>query len=225
MDLLGVWLGSGVRSRLRRDRIAVVPGAEQDRILARLRQFEADLGAGPAVGFDGAFGMVTELAAVAAEIRAAADPAARALAPRAGTGLRHALKDLCDLGLAVDPGVPDLGAAVHQVAAAVPLTVHVTVDVVPGTPVVAATAYAVVCEALGNVVGHAGARRAVVAVRGHGPTVQISVDDDGIGGARPVIGGGIVLLAARAATLGGLLHLDSPPGSGTHLSVELPSNA
>jgi signal transduction histidine kinase len=138
------------------------------------------------------------------------------------TELRHALRDLCDSALHTEPAMP-LEAAVRRLAVAMPLPVQVTVDAAPLAPAVEAIAYAVICESLANVVGHARARRVIVTVRRHGPTVQIAVADDGVGGAQPVIGGGIVVLAARVAALGGVLHVDSPPGSGTHVTVELPS--
>ncbi|GAA3219852.1 sensor histidine kinase [Dactylosporangium siamense] len=142
--------------------------------------------------------------------------------------LRNTLRSLCDVALAAGPGTPAqfaLGPAVHRLAAVMPLPVLVDVEELPLAPAVASTAYATICEALGNVVGHAGARQATVTVRRHGPTVQVVVADDGAGGAGPVLGGGIVTLAARAAVLGGLLHVDSPSGSGTHLALELPSGA
>lgn len=194
-------------------------------VLTRLRDLEADR-VSACAGTDAeleeaAHRRALELTAIIEVTRAATDPAVRALTPRAETELRHALRDLCDLALG-GPGVVELGGAVRRLTVAVPLPVQVTVETVPVTPVVAAVAYAVVCEALGNAVGHGRARRAVVTVRRHGRTVQLTVSDDGEGGAQPVIGGGIVMLAARVAALGGLLHLDSPPGSGTHVTVELP---
>ncbi len=155
----------------------------------------------------------------------AATPPQGAAAGWAATELRHTLRSLCDLALAGDPSTPEqftLGPAVRRLAAVMPFPVQVNVDVVPLAPAVSSLAYAVICESLANAAGHAGARRAVVTVRRHGPTVQIAVSDDGAGGATPVLGGGIVTLAARAAALGGLLHVDSPAGSGTHVSVELP---
>ncbi|MEU0559520.1 hypothetical protein [Dactylosporangium sp. NPDC006015] len=166
---------------------------------------------------DAAHQRVRDLAAAA---RVATGPEARA---RAGTELRHALRGLCDLVLADGMAGPDLGGPVRGLAAAMPFPVVVTVDVGPAANAVASTAYAVICEALANVAGHAHARRAVVTVQRHGRTVQVAVADDGVGGAQPVIGGGIVMVAARVAALGGLLHLDSPAGSGTHLTVELPA--
>jgi signal transduction histidine kinase len=115
-----------------------------------------------------------------------------------------------------------LDAAVQRLTATVPVPVRVSVGTPALAPAVASTVYAMICEALANAVGHAGAQQAIVAVHRHGPTVQIAVTDDGIGGAKPIMGGGIILIAARAAALGGLLHVDSPPGSGTCLSMELP---
>jgi len=225
----GGWFRSGTAAvRRRRVRSArhgatLQPAATPDAV--RLALLHA-LHEGRDADLDGtAHRRTLELTAIIGATRTATDPAVRALTARAETGLRHALRDLCDLALNADPATPDLtefGAAVRRLAVAVPFPVQVTVEAVPLAPAAAATAYAVICEALANVVGHARARRAIVTVRRHGPTVQLSVTDDGDGGAQPVIGGGIVLLAARVAALGGLLHVDSPPGSGTHVAVELP---
>jgi signal transduction histidine kinase len=154
--------------------------------------------------------------------------AAAALRRERETELRNTLRSLCDVALAAGSATPDqfaLGPAVHRLAAVMPLPVIVDVETMPLDPTVASAVYATICEALGNVVGHAGARQAIVTVRRHGPTVQVMVADDGIGGAAPVLGGGIVTLAARAAVLGGLLHVDSPPDSGTRLALELPRGA
>ncbi|MEV4139602.1 hypothetical protein AB0J72_46495 [Dactylosporangium sp. NPDC049742] len=215
MGMFGLWL-SAPGPRRRRERSAAAGrgetsggGADPD----RTGRSPDGTGGGRD---DAAHRRVRDLAAAA---RAATDPEARA---RAGTELRHALRGLCDLVLADGMAGPDLGASVRGLAAAMPFRVVVTVDVAPA-PAVATTAYAVICEALANVAGHAQARRAVVTVRRHGRTVQVAVADDGVGGAQPVIGGGIVMVAARVAALGGLLHLDSPAGSGTHLTVELPA--
>ncbi|MEV0132097.1 ATP-binding protein [Dactylosporangium sp. NPDC050688] len=234
MGTFGLWLGSGAAAlRRRRERSAVaVRAAEPERrqehaeLLARLRELESTR-----TGDDAGHGghrRTQEVAAIIGSTRAAADPAVRALTSRAETVLRHALRDLCDAalgdGAGEGPAEPeDLDTSVRALAAAVPLPVRVTVDVGPLAPAVAATVYAVICESLANVVGHARARQVVVTVRRHGPTVQVAVSDDGDGGAQPVMGGGIVVLAARVAALGGLLHVDSPPGSGTHVTVELPA--
>jgi signal transduction histidine kinase len=215
--MLGEWLGSGAAAlRRRRERAgSQLPGLE-----TRLDGLRARRGDG--AGQDALFGRVTDLAAITGEARGVAEPGVRELTERAGTELRHALRELCDLTLA--EGVPEVGfeAAVRRLAEAMPVPVQVTVDVGELPVTTAGIAYAVVCEALANVAGHARARRVVVTIRKHGTTVQVSVADDGDGGAQPVIGGGIVLLAARVAALGGLLHVDSPAGSGTHVTAELP---
>jgi signal transduction histidine kinase len=48
------------------------------------------------------------------------------------------------------------------------------------------------------------------------------VRDDGVGGAEPVPGSGLVGLADRVEALGGRLHIESPPGHGTQLTAEIP---
>jgi len=48
------------------------------------------------------------------------------------------------------------------------------------------------------------------------------VADDGVGGAAPGRGSGLVGLVDRVEALGGQLSIDSPAGQGTTLSIELP---
>jgi signal transduction histidine kinase len=50
----------------------------------------------------------------------------------------------------------------------------------------------------------------------------VSVRDDGEGGADPARGTGLLGLKDRAEAIGGALSLQSPPGAGTALNVELP---
>ena len=50
----------------------------------------------------------------------------------------------------------------------------------------------------------------------------VVVSDDGVGGARPGVGSGLVGLTDRVEALGGRLHIESPPGHGTRLSAEIP---
>jgi signal transduction histidine kinase len=51
------------------------------------------------------------------------------------------------------------------------------------------------------------------------------VRDDGVGGARFDGGSGLLGIKDRAEALGGRLFLNSPPGSGTELTVEMPLSA
>jgi signal transduction histidine kinase len=50
----------------------------------------------------------------------------------------------------------------------------------------------------------------------------VLVRDDGIGGADPDGGSGLMGLRDRAEAIGGTLLLESPPGVGTILRIELP---
>ena len=52
--------------------------------------------------------------------------------------------------------------------------------------------------------------------------IAVCVRDDGLGGADPDRGSGLVGLRDRAEAIGGTLSLVSAPGAGTSLSVELP---
>jgi signal transduction histidine kinase len=116
-----------------------------------------------------------------------------------------------------------LGAAVEALAHRAPLPVEVGER--PGQELpeqVELAAYFVVSEALTNVAKYANATRADVAVRRENGTLTVDVSDDGIGGADAARGSGLRGLADRVAALDGTLSVDSPPGRGTHLRVQIP---
>ena len=50
----------------------------------------------------------------------------------------------------------------------------------------------------------------------------VAVRDDGVGGADPARGSGLVGLRDRVETLGGTIAVDSPRGKGTAIEVALP---
>jgi signal transduction histidine kinase len=50
----------------------------------------------------------------------------------------------------------------------------------------------------------------------------VEVADDGVGGAGPSRGSGLVGLADRVEALGGTLRVASPLGAGTRIIAELP---
>jgi signal transduction histidine kinase len=52
--------------------------------------------------------------------------------------------------------------------------------------------------------------------------LRLEVSDDGVGGANPSHGSGIIGLSDRVASPGGTLTLRSAPGIGTAMTVELP---
>jgi PAS domain S-box-containing protein len=86
---------------------------------------------------------------------------------------------------------------------------------------VEAAAYYVVAEALANVQKHASARRVVVRATADDRCLDLSVRDDGVGGA-DATGGGLRGLADRVEALGGALTLDSPAGGGTRIRAQIP---
>jgi signal transduction histidine kinase len=61
-----------------------------------------------------------------------------------------------------------------------------------------------------------------VAVEERGDHLCLSIRDDGVGGAGPVRGSGLIGLRDRAEALGGSLEVSSPPGEGTLIAVQLP---
>jgi signal transduction histidine kinase len=89
-------------------------------------------------------------------------------------------------------------------------------------PSVEATVYYVVAESITNAVKHAHA--SVVAVRGavRDGTIELEIQDDGVGGAEPSRGSGITGLKDRVDTLGGTISFSSPAGAGTTIRMRLP---
>jgi signal transduction histidine kinase len=89
-------------------------------------------------------------------------------------------------------------------------------------PTLEATVYYVVAESITNAIKHA--RVSTVAVRGgrRGDTIDLEIKDDGIGGAEPGRGTGLIGLKDRVETLGGTIALASPVGVGTTIRVQLP---
>src|SRR5262249_51829791 len=77
-------------------------------------------------------------------------------------------------------------------------------------------------EAIANAAKHAPASTVAVSVAVVGERATIAVADDGPGGADPARGSGLRGLADRVEALGGTLRVESPPGRGTRLTVELP---
>jgi signal transduction histidine kinase len=84
-------------------------------------------------------------------------------------------------------------------------------------------AYYSVSEALTNAAKHAHASAVHVDLDTSGAILQLAVRDDGIGGANPAHGSGLVGLSDRVEALGGTLEVTSPAGGGTTLLIEIPA--
>ncbi len=85
-----------------------------------------------------------------------------------------------------------------------------------------AAIYYLVAEAITNVAKYAQATRARVAVERSNGMATAVVSDDGIGGAEPGRGSGLIGLTDRVEALGGRLHVESPRGRGTRLTAVIP---
>jgi len=83
-------------------------------------------------------------------------------------------------------------------------------------------AYYVVAETLTNTTKHAEASRIDVTVELRDGRLWVCVRDDGVGGADPACGSGLVGLKDRIEAFGGTMTLDSPSGAGTTLVAQLP---
>jgi two-component sensor histidine kinase len=83
------------------------------------------------------------------------------------------------------------------------------------------TLYFVAAEAIANAVKHSAATRIVVRLVGQPGVVEMSVVDDGNGGATVGRRGGLAGLVDRVESLGGTLELESRPGIGTSVNVRL----
>jgi signal transduction histidine kinase len=84
------------------------------------------------------------------------------------------------------------------------------------------TVYYVVSEALTNTAKHAFASVVRVAVGVRDGIVRLSIQDDGVGGADPSHGSGLIGLTDRVEAVGGTITIHSPEGGGTTLLVEIP---
>ena len=204
-------------TKLASSRARIVEAADTER-----RRLERNL-------HDGAQQRLVSLALQLRLVKAALqrDPEeAETLLRTADSELSQALDELRELARGIHPAVlSDRGlvAALHALAERAP--VRVTVTRIPDgrlpDPIEAAIYY-LVAEAITNIAKYAQATRASVAVERSNGIATVVVSDDGVGGAQPGPGSGLVGLADRVEALGGRLHLDSPPGRGTRLSAEIP---
>jgi signal transduction histidine kinase len=155
------------------------------------------------------------------------DPeSAEALLVEADGELQHALDELRELARGIHPAVltdRGLATALHSLAERAPIPVELTriPDSRLPDPVEAAIYY-LVAEAITNVAKYAQATRATVDVGRSNGIATVVVCDDGVGGAVPGPGSGLVGLADRVEALGGRLRVESPPGRGTQLTAEIP---
>jgi PAS domain S-box-containing protein len=161
-----------------------------------------------------------------AQAKIGTDPvAAESVLEASRRELTAALDELRELARGIHPAVltdRGLTAALETLAqrAPVPVVFETPPERLP--PAVEAAAYYVIAEALANVAKYARASQVTVRVTADEDGATVHVEDDGVGGADPALGSGLRGLADRVAALEGTLDVDSPPGGGTRITVEMP---
>jgi len=156
----------------------------------------------------------------------------RELVDEAHRGAKEAIAELRDIARGIHPPALDIGleGALTTLAArsAVPTEVSFDLRSRP-TPAIEAIAYFCVAELLANVAQHAQASRASVSCAQQGTWLRLVVRDDGLGGAALSRVGssssGLSGLTDRVHAVDGRLHLVSPHGGPTVVTVDLPLTA
>jgi signal transduction histidine kinase len=145
---------------------------------------------------------------------------------RVADGLTDALDELRELARGIHPAILSeggLGPALKALARRSAVPAELEVDVEARLPEgVEVASYFVVSEALANAAKYAPASVAHVKVETAGSLLHVSIRDNGVGGADPSRGSGLIGLTDRVQALGGTLTVLSPPGKGTTIRVELP---
>jgi signal transduction histidine kinase len=204
------------RAELAASRARIVTAADETR-----RRIERDL-------HDGVQQQLIAARMELSGIEAAMPPAdeRRDQLAHAAMGLAGALEDLVEISRGIHPGAlaeGGLGPALKTLARRSPVPVEVELRTETRLPApVEVAAYYVVSEALTNTAKHADASAAQVAVEARAGVLDLSINDDGRGGADASRGSGLIGLADRVDALGGTLDIASPMRGGTTLRVRLP---
>jgi GAF domain-containing protein len=205
------------RAALMASRARVVAAADQTR-----RRIERDL-------HDG---IQQRLVSLGLELRAAQAGVPLHLADldgvlsRVADGLGSVFDELREISHGIHPAIlskgglkPALNALCRRSAVPVELDLHADRRLPERIEV---AAYYVVSEALTNAAKHAHASVVNVALHTDDAILQLTIRDDGIGGANLSQGSGLVGLSDRVEALGGTLQVASPAGKGTTLLITVP---
>jgi signal transduction histidine kinase len=205
------------RSDLEASRARVIAAADETR-----RRIERDLHDGTQ----------QRLVTLGLEVRAAQEmlpdisPEVEARFARLSEGITAAVAELQELSRGLHPAILSRGGlepALKSLARRSLVPVELDVRVGAALPqAVGAAVYYIVSEALTNATKHAQASRVQVQVRAEDSVVEASIRDDGIGGADPTRGSGLIGLRDRAEALGGRIDIASPERGGTSVRVTLP---
>ncbi|MGH3039793.1 MAG: sensor histidine kinase, partial [Gaiellaceae bacterium] len=201
---------------LRRSRARLVEASDVER-----RRLERNL-------HDGAQQRLVSLSLMLrlAQARVEDDPEqADRLLGQASDELAQALEELRELARGIHPAVLSdrgLGAALEALVSRTPLPVEIEIPEARLPEPIEAAAYYVVSEALANVAKYAEASSVAVSIASVNGHALVEIVDDGVGGADPAKGSGLRGLVDRIEALDGRLEVESPPGQGTRIRVEIP---
>jgi signal transduction histidine kinase len=142
-------------------------------------------------------------------------------------GLADTLERLLEITRGIHPAILSQGGlkpALKVLArrSAVPVELKVGSDR-RFSDVVERGVYYVVSEALTNAAKHAHAPLVRVELHSDDRAVRVAIRDEGVGGADPRKGSGLLGLTDRVEALGGKLEIASPAGGGTSLRVTIPT--
>ncbi len=206
-----------IRADLDKSRVRILAAADESR-----RRIERDL-------HDGA---QQRLATLAVQLRAAAGNLTtgpeelRDVLEQAANEVTAALNEVRDIARGIHPAVLTQGGLAPALQAlarrsAVPVRLAVSTSGRPAKHI-EVTAYYIVSELLTNAAKHARASVVQVTVEQRDKTLHLSVRDDGVGGADPARGSGLIGLRDRVEAIGGTAVIQSPAGVGTTVLVSLP---
>jgi signal transduction histidine kinase len=143
-----------------------------------------------------------------------------------GQGLTAVLDELREISRGIHPAILSQGGlapALKTLARRSPIPVALDVRLEGRLPIGAeVAAYYVISEMLTNTAKHAQASTVYVDVARADEALHVSVRDDGVGGADPARGSGLVGLRDRVEALGGTIVFQSAKGAGTAVEVVLP---
>ena len=205
------------RTELTASRARLVASGDQAR-----RRIERDL-------HDGIQQRLVALALDARGVEGLAREATPELAERLAQmreGLVGTVDELREVANGIHPAILSEGGlrpALARLARRSPVPVELTVDGLARLPEpIEVCVYYVASEALTNVAKHARATVVHVAVVADDNVVQLTVEDDGIGGVDVRHGSGVTGVRDRVDALGGTVEVTSVIGVGTTIVVRLP---
>ena len=206
------------RAELSASRARIVAAADETR-----HRFERDL-------HDGIQQRLVSLALKAHTIAEKSPPQADGIRSELSSladGLVSAMDELRQIAHGIHPAIlseAGLGPALESLARRSAVPVELDLDL--GSRLskhVEATGYYIASEAITNVAKHARASVIEMHADGKDGALTLSISDDGIGGADPSRGSGIIGLKDRVEALGGTISVLSLRGHGTALYARLPA--